>query len=45
LVIVEEAGGRVTNFSGQQFSIYDRQLLVSNGRIHEEMVAVLGKAK
>jgi myo-inositol-1(or 4)-monophosphatase len=45
LVIVEEAGGRVTNFSGQQFSIYDRQLLVSNGRIHEQMVAVLGKAK
>jgi myo-inositol-1(or 4)-monophosphatase len=45
LVIVEEAGGRVTNFSGQQFSIYDRQLLVSNGRIHEEMVAVLGKTK
>src|SRR5262249_19881130 len=45
LVIVEEAGGRVTNFSGQQFSIYDRQLLVSNGRIHEEMVAVLRKAK
>jgi myo-inositol-1(or 4)-monophosphatase len=45
LVIVEEAGGRVTNFSGQQFSVYDRQLLVSNGRIHEEMVAVLAKTK
>jgi myo-inositol-1(or 4)-monophosphatase len=45
LVIVEEAGGRVTNFSGQPFSIYDRQLLASNGRIHEEMVAVLEKVR
>ena len=41
LVIVEEAGGRVTDFSGQPFSIYGRQLLVSNGRIHSEMVEVL----
>ena len=45
LVIVEEAGGRVTDFSGQPFSIYDRQLLASNGRIHEEMVAVLEKVR
>ena len=44
-VIVEEAGGRVTDFSGREFSIYNRQLLVSNGRIHEEMVAVLEKVK
>ena len=41
LVIVEEAGGRVTDFSGQPFSIYGKQLLVSNGRIHQEMVEVL----
>jgi len=45
LVIVEEAGGRVTDFSGRKFSIYGRQLLVSNGRIHEEMTAVLEKVK
>ena len=43
LVIVEEAGGRVTDFSGAPFSVYGKQLLVSNGRIHEEMVAVLGR--
>jgi myo-inositol-1(or 4)-monophosphatase len=41
LVIVEEAGGRVTDFAGQPFSIYKRELLVSNGRIHQEMVDVL----
>jgi len=45
LVIVEEAGGRVTDFSGQPFSIYGKQLLVSNGRIHEEMVEVLRKCQ
>ena len=41
LVIVEEAGGRVTDFSGNPFSVYGKQLLVSNGRIHEEMVEVV----
>ena len=44
LVIVEEAGGRVTDFSGQPFSVYGKQLLTSNGRIHEEMQAVLSRA-
>jgi myo-inositol-1(or 4)-monophosphatase len=41
LVIAEEAGGRVTNFSGEPFSIYGKQILASNGWIHDEMVAVL----
>jgi myo-inositol-1(or 4)-monophosphatase len=41
LVIAEEAGGRVTNFSGEPFTIYGKQILASNGRIHDEMVAVL----
>ncbi len=41
LVILEEAGGRVTDFSGRPFSVYGKQILASNGRIHEEMIAVL----
>jgi myo-inositol-1(or 4)-monophosphatase len=41
VVIVEEAGGRVTDFSGGPFSIYGKEIVASNGRIHEEMVAVL----
>jgi myo-inositol-1(or 4)-monophosphatase len=45
MVILEEAGGRVTNFSGRKFSAYDRQIVASNGRIHEEMLRVLGKAR
>ena len=41
LVIVREAGGEVTNWKGGSFSIYDKQLLASNGVIHQEMVDVL----
>jgi myo-inositol-1(or 4)-monophosphatase len=43
LVILEEAGGKVTEFSGQPFSVYGKQILASNDRIHEEMVRVLGR--
>src|SRR5213075_1070858 len=41
LIIVEEAGGRVTDFSGGRFSVYGNQTLASNGRIHGEMIDVL----
>jgi myo-inositol-1(or 4)-monophosphatase len=40
-VILEEAGGRITDFGGNSFSIYGKQILASNGRIHEEMERVL----
>jgi myo-inositol-1(or 4)-monophosphatase len=40
-VILEEAGGRITDFSGNPFSIYTKQIVASNGRIHGEMLEVL----
>jgi myo-inositol-1(or 4)-monophosphatase len=40
-IILEEAGGRATNFGGKAFSIYEKEILASNGRVHEEMLAVL----
>ena len=40
-LIVEEAGGAVTNFSGGPLEIYGQETLASNGRIHEEMIRVL----
>jgi myo-inositol-1(or 4)-monophosphatase len=43
-IILEEAGGRVTDFKGQPFNIYEKEILASNGRIHEEMLAILGSA-
>jgi len=40
-LIVEEAGGRVTNFSGGPFSNYKPQVLASNSLIHDRMIEVL----
>jgi myo-inositol-1(or 4)-monophosphatase len=40
-LMVREAGGAVTNFIGRPGSIYDREVIASNGLIHEEMKQVL----
>lgn len=39
VLIVEEAGGRVTDFAGGPFQIDSRETLASNGRIQEELLA------
>jgi myo-inositol-1(or 4)-monophosphatase len=44
-VILEEAGGRVTDYKGNPFSVYAREILASNGKIHAEMMAVLKKGE
>ncbi|HEY1160306.1 MAG TPA: inositol monophosphatase, partial [Terracidiphilus sp.] len=36
----EEAGGRVTDFSGGPFRLDSREILASNGLIHAELVAL-----
>jgi myo-inositol-1(or 4)-monophosphatase len=41
-LMVEEAGGRVTDFRGASFDPFQDQTLASNGRVHEEMLQVLG---
>jgi len=38
VLIVEEAGGRVTNFSGGPFQIDSRETLASNGLVHDALV-------
>src|SRR5262245_20867243 len=43
-VIVEEAGGRVTDFKGAPYSVYMKEILASNGKIHAEMSAVLANS-
>ena len=43
LVILEEAGGKVTKFDDSKFSIFDKEIVVSNGKVHGEMVKVLEK--
>jgi len=44
-LIVEEAGGRVTDFNGSKFSPYQPHILATNGDIHEEMLAVINNEK
>jgi len=37
-LIVEEAGGRVSDFSGKKYSPYQPQIAATNGRIHDELL-------
>jgi histidinol-phosphatase len=39
-IIVEEAGGQYTDFSGSP-SIYTGTAVISNGRVHEEVLKIL----
>lgn len=40
-LLVEEAGGKVTDFSGGPFNIYLKEILATNGKIHKQMIEVL----
>ncbi len=40
-LIVEEAGGSISNFEGGPFDLFSGETLASNGLIHAEMMAVL----
>ena len=40
-LIVEEAGGRVTDFAGNTYSPYQPHILATNGLIHEEMLELV----
>ncbi len=42
-LILTEAGGKVTQFSGAPYSIYDPELLATNRKIHDEMSHILNK--
>ena len=41
-LMVREAGGIITNFSGEEYSIYSDEIVASNGLIHQKMCDVLG---
>ena len=42
VLLIEEAGGLVTNFGGGPLDIYTPKVLASNGLIHDSMMRVLG---
>jgi myo-inositol-1(or 4)-monophosphatase len=41
VLLIEEAGGRVSDYQNQPLSIYTKQVLTSNGLVHEAMMRVL----
>lgn len=45
ILLVTEAGGRVSNFDGIPFSPYQLECLASNGLIHDAMIPVLQQGK
>ena len=40
ILLVEESGGRVTDFSGGMYQLDSRETLASNGLIHEELLGL-----
>jgi myo-inositol-1(or 4)-monophosphatase len=42
ILLVTEAGGRVTGFSGDGYRLDSREILASNGLIHEELIHLFG---
>ncbi len=40
-LLVEEAGGKVTDFTGDHYSPYQPHLLATNGKIHDELLGIV----
>ncbi len=40
ILLIEESGGRVTDFSGNHYRLDSREVLASNGLIHEELLGL-----
>lgn len=40
-LIVEEAGGKITDFTGKSWSADSKNILASNGKIHDELLEIL----
>lgn len=45
LLILQEAGGRVTRFNGAPFGVYDKEICATNTKIHPQLVDVLMSEK
>ena len=40
-LIVQEAGGRITDFDGAKYNVFEKETLATNGLIHDQMLAVV----
>ncbi len=44
-LFVEEAGGKVTDFSGNEFNPFKKECLASNGIIHNQLLEIIKKVR
>jgi myo-inositol-1(or 4)-monophosphatase len=44
-LIVEEAGGKITDFKGDYYSPYQPHIIATNGKIHDDLRAVVNNEK
>jgi myo-inositol-1(or 4)-monophosphatase len=45
MLLVEEAGGRVSDFDGGVFRLDGQECLASNGLIHDQMIEILQRGR
>jgi myo-inositol-1(or 4)-monophosphatase len=45
VLIVQEAGGKVSDFNGDPYSVYQPHIVATNGKIHEELLAIINNKK
>jgi myo-inositol-1(or 4)-monophosphatase len=43
VILIREAGGKITGFDGDEINIYGKKVVASNSLIHDEMVGLLKK--
>ena len=41
VLLLEEAGGKISKYDGTSATVYDREIIASNGLIHQEMVQII----
>ena len=44
-LIVEEAGGLVTDFRGKPRDLFFKEILATNGKVHDKMVKIIASVK
>lgn len=40
-LILQEAGGKLSNFKGEKYSIYGKEILATNGLVHSQMLSII----
>lgn len=44
-LILTEAGGTLSDFNGDEYSVYNKQILATNGKVHNQLLEVIQNAK